>query len=158
MDAVEKKIIDLIDIHRDEIITFGRDILEHPELGFKEYRTADRFSQLLKKYGVEYEKGLAVTGVKGRIAGQASGASASTVALIGEMDAVKSPGHPFADPNTGAAHACGHNAQLAGVAGAAIALSAPEVRKHLGGDAVFLQFLPRNTVRLNLRIRLKSKV
>ena len=39
------------------------------------------------------------------------------VAVIGELDAVLSPGHPFADKATGAAHACGHNAQLASMLG-----------------------------------------
>lgn len=33
-----------------------------------------------------------------------------------------SPGHPFADKATGAAHACGHNAQLASMLGCAVGL------------------------------------
>lgn len=35
------------------------------------------------------------------------------------MDAVKCYGHPFADAVTGAAHACGHNAQITQMIGAA---------------------------------------
>ena len=44
--------------------------------------------------------------------------------MIGELDAVLSPGHPFADPATGAAHACGHNAQLAAMLGCGVGLRA----------------------------------
>ena len=31
---------------------------------------------------------------------------------MGELDALPVPTHPFADAATGAAHACGHHAQL----------------------------------------------
>ena len=134
MDTVEEKIVAAIEEHREEILAFARDILKHPELGYKEHRTAEQFSKLLQKHGIPHESGLAVTGVKGRIRGGAEKGPA--VALIGELDAVKCPGHPFADPVTGASHSCGHNAQLAGVAGAAIALSLPGVREHLAGDVI----------------------
>ena len=45
-----------------------------------------------------------------------------TFALLGELDGLVVAGHPIADPETGAAHACGHNAQMAGLLGAAMGL------------------------------------
>ena len=46
---------------------------------------------------------------------------------MGELDAVISPNHPLADLNTGAAHSCGHFAQIAAMVGVAYALRAVEV-------------------------------
>ncbi len=135
MDATEKKILDIIEAHKDEIIGIGRDIFEHAEMGFREYRTASKVKEHFEKYGVNYEDGLALTGVKGVLNPEAP---CPSVAVIGEMDALPIPSHPQANPETGAAHCCGHNAQIAGMLGALIALSDPEVRSSLGGRAVFM--------------------
>lgn len=40
MDVIEKKIIAMIEAHREEIIAFAEDIENHPEPGFQEFRTA----------------------------------------------------------------------------------------------------------------------
>jgi metal-dependent amidase/aminoacylase/carboxypeptidase family protein len=40
--------------------------------------------------------------------------------MLGELDALVVAGHPDGDPATGAAHACGHNAQVAALMGAAM--------------------------------------
>jgi metal-dependent amidase/aminoacylase/carboxypeptidase family protein len=46
-------------------------------------------------------------------------------------------GHPIAEPETGAAHACGHNAQMAGLPGAAMGLLEARAFEHLAGRVVF---------------------
>ncbi|PWM23827.1 MAG: amidohydrolase [Oscillospiraceae bacterium] len=135
MDRLEQKILDLIDQNREEIIAAGRDIWTHAEMGFKEFRTAGKFADFLKAKGLEVEEGLAVTGVKGYLKGK--GAPGTTVALIGEMDALPIPNHPDANPETGASHCCGHNAQVAGVIGSLFALTDPEIRDALDGNVVF---------------------
>ena len=43
----------------------------------------------------------------------------------------------MADPETGAAHACGHNAQVAGLLGAAMGLLDAKALDHLAGRVVF---------------------
>lgn len=134
MDQIEKRIIALIDQNREKIISFGRDIYTHAELGYKEFRTAAKFAEVLQELNLQTEEGLAITGVKGYLKG---GRQEVSLALIGELDALKIPSHPFANAETGAAHCCGHNAQLTGVVGAALALSDPEISAALGGEVIF---------------------
>lgn len=135
MDAIEKKIIGLIDQHHDEIIEFARDIYTHAELGYKEFRTSRKFVEFVRKLGLEVEEGLAVTGAKAYLNREKKGTV--SLALIGELDALRIPNHKYVNQETQAAHCCGHHAQLAGIVGAAIALSDPEVAGALGGQVVF---------------------
>ena len=130
MDAIEKKIISIIDSHTDELNALAEDIYLHAEQGYHEYRTAQLVTDFLKKLGLDPKTGLAVTGVKAPI-GNGMGPN---VALIGELDAVSCPTHPQAS-EAGYAHACGHYAQITCMLGAALALSDPEVSKSLNGTA-----------------------
>ncbi|WP_276851534.1 amidohydrolase [Enterocloster lavalensis] len=136
MDKIEQKIIDLIEKHRDDIIAIGRDIWKEPELGYKEERTAGKFNRYMEKFGIHTESHLAVTGVKGYLKG--AGAPGPTVALIGEMDALPMADSPYASAETGAAHCCGHNAQMAGLMGALYALSDAQVQEALDGNVAFM--------------------
>ena len=49
LDETEKRIVDLIEANRDEIIAFARDMYTHAELGYKEFKTAEKFTRLMKK-------------------------------------------------------------------------------------------------------------
>lgn len=131
MHTIEKLILEAIDAHATEIVAFADDILHHPELSDQEFRTAEKVAQALSALDLPVETGLSGTGVRARI-----GKGRPCVALIGELDALPCPGHPLADPVTGAAHACGHHAQLAAVYGAAIALAQPAVRAQLAGSVL----------------------
>ena len=135
MDATESRIIEQIDRHRDEIIAFARDIYTHAELGYKEFRTSQKAKEFLEKLGLKVEDGFAITGVKGYLNPEKKGNT--SLALIGEMDALRIPEHKYVNPETQAAHCCGHHAQLAGIIGAAIALTDPEIAKTLDGQVVF---------------------
>ncbi|MCI5801964.1 MAG: amidohydrolase [Oscillospiraceae bacterium] len=135
MDAIEKRILEIIDQRAEDIIAFGDDIWYHAELGFQEFRTAEKVAEALRGLGLDPKTGLAITGVKAYLKPKAEGEL--NVCLMGEMDALPIPNHPDANPETGAAHACGHNAQITGVIGAAMALTDPEVRAALGGNVTF---------------------
>ena len=50
-----------------------------------------------------------------------------TVAVMGELDSLKVLGHPHADPDTSAAHACGHHCQIGMMLGVATGLLADGV-------------------------------
>lgn len=134
MDAIEQKIVDIIDAHRAEILKFAEDIAAHPEPGFEEVRTAARVEEFLGRLGYEVHTRLACTGVRG----DQKKKRGPNVTIIGEMDAIGCRSHPHADAVTGAAHACGHHAQLAAMMGAAIALADGEVSSARAGSVSFL--------------------
>lgn len=136
MDRIEEKIVRLIEAHRDEIIWIGRDVYDHAEMGFKEYRTSELVKERLEELGIPCQTGLAITGVKGYLKPQVS--DDITVALIGELDGLPIDGHPHVNPETRASHCCGHNAQIAALLGAAMALRDPEIRDSLGGNVAFM--------------------
>jgi len=155
MDRLEEKICALIDEHRDEIIAFGRDIWEHAELGFMEVRTAASFRDKLLKLGLETQEKMAVTGVKSYLKG--SNARGLSVALMGELDALPIPTCKAAWEKTGAAHCCGHNAQLAGVLGAAYGLCDPEIQAALSGNIVFFGVPAEEYVQVELRDEMRKQ-
>jgi amidohydrolase len=124
-----------IDRHADEIIAIGEQIRRTPELGFKEFKTARIAEETLGKIGLSPKSGLAITGVRADLPGRAG--DGPTFAMLGELDALVVAGHPEADPATGAAHACGHNAQVAGLLGAAMGLVDANAAQHLAGRLVF---------------------
>ena len=103
-----------IDSRAGELIVFGEDILRHPELGFREARTCAKVTEAVAALGITEITHPAKTGVKAWLR-QADG---PRIAIIGELDAVISPQHPCAGER-GAAHACGHNAQIAALLGCA---------------------------------------
>ena len=119
---LKERIAAVVESHRDDIVEVGETIMRNPELGFKEFETAALVQRKFDELELDYRAGLARTGVKARID---TGRPGPTLALIGELDALTVAGHPQENPETHAAHACGHNAQIAGLMGAAAALSDP---------------------------------
>lgn len=155
MDKIEKKIIEIIDKNREQIIAFATDIYKHPELGYKEKRTSEKVLEILKENSEEVETNLAITGVKGYL--KKKNSEGIHVALIGELDAVVSPDNPWADKETGACHACGHHNQLAGIIGAAIALSNEEIKNSLDGNVVFFAVPAEEYGEIEFKLSLKEK-
>lgn len=145
-EQIKEKLLGVIDENREKIIAIGEKILKNPELGYKENKTAALVSEELEALGIKCDKGLAITGVKGRMAGKKSDI---TLAVMGELDAVSCPTNPDADKLTGAAHACGHNAQIAAMIGSAIGLSS--VKEYLGGDVCFFAVPAEEYVEIGYR-------
>src|SRR5437870_1091739 len=133
-DELKRAVCDAIDRHADTIIDLGETILRNPETGFNEVKTAALVAQRLSALWLEPRAGLALTGVKGRLAGRTPG---PRLAFIGELDSLRTSEHPLADPSTGAAHSCGHNAQIAGMLGAAIGLADAKAADQLAGEIIF---------------------
>lgn len=155
MDNVEEKIINIIDKNRGRIIDFARDILANPELGYKEIRTAEKVSEILRGLVEELETNLAITGVKGYL--KKKNSEDINVAIIGELDAIVVPNNQHANKKTGACHACGHHAQLAGLIGAAIALSDSEVRNSFKGNISFFAVPSEEYGEIEYKLSLKDK-
>ncbi len=135
-DELKQRVSETIERHADEIVGIGEAIRRHPELGFKERRTAALVEEKFRRIGLAPRTGLAITGVRADAAGGAG--AGPTFALMGELDALVVAGHPEADRSTGAVHACGHNAQIAGLVGAAIGLVEAGALEHLAGRVTFM--------------------
>ena len=150
MDQTEKLILEAIDQHRDEIIEFARDIYDHGELGYKEFNTAEKFIKKMKELGLRTETGLAITGTKAYLNEEKK--DTASLALLGELDALRIPEHAHANPETDAAHCCGHHAQMAGIFGAALALTVPRSRKNWMDRWCFLQHRRKSMVKLDSKM------
>jgi len=150
--ALKADVCAAIERNAGRIIASAEDLLRHPELGFREDRTANVVAHALSELGLSVQTGLAVTGVKADLA---CGGSGPSVAILGEMDALPVPGHPLADGQTGAAHACGHFAQVGMLLGAATALRQTDLSE-LAGRIVFMAVPAEENVDLEFRQTLRA--
>ena len=123
-----------------EITALRRAVHAEPELGLHTPRTRDKIRAALADLPIEWREGPSTTGLVGLLRGGRPGGR--RVLLRGDTDALPMPeetGLPFASTIAGAMHACGHDAHVAMLAGAARLLSAR--RERLEGD-VLLMFQP----------------
>lgn len=127
-----------------QVVAWRRDLHQHPELGFAETRTAGVVAEHLRSLGLEVSTEVGRTGVVGVLRG---GRPGRTVALRADMDALpvlEATGLPFASTATGTymgetvpvAHACGHDAHVAMLMGAAEVLAG--MKDQLAGTVVFI--------------------
>lgn len=102
------------------IVELRRAFHRHPELAFNELETAARIIKELEELDIPYEYGGKGSGVVGRLKGADS--NAPVLALRADMDALpgaENTGLPFASNYKDRMHACGHDAHMAMVLGAA---------------------------------------
>jgi len=108
---------------KNTIIETRRDLHKHPELSFKEFRTSKIVSEKLEKFGFEVQTNIGKTGVVGILKGKHKG---KTIAMRADMDALpiqEKSDVPYKSINDGIMHACGHDAHVAILLGAAEILS-----------------------------------
>lgn len=134
------------------VVTLRRAFHRHPELAFNEQETAAKIIAELKELGVPYEYGGQGGGVVGRLPG--TDPNAPVFALRADMDALpgaENTGLPFASAYNDRMHACGHDAHMAMVLGAARLLkSSPPP-----GDTLFV-FQPAEEKGGGARVILQS--
>lgn len=130
---------------------YAASVAREPEFGFREFKTAEKVKAQFEKLGIPYRSELALTGVKGELKGSAPG---PTIAILGELDAMGCPEHPLADPDTGAAHACGHHIQQAAMLAAAYGLARSGVMKELAGRVIFFAVPAEEYVQIAYRKKL----
>ena len=90
-----------------------RDFHSHPELGFREMRTAGIVAQELNALGLQTKTGIAETGVVAMLDSNQPG---PTLLLRFDMDALpmqEETGADYASQTPGVMHACGHDAHTA---------------------------------------------
>lgn len=153
-EALKKEICKAIDSRFDDIRKIGRELGRLAELGYKEQKTSLYIREQMSGLNLSYTKGLGITGIRASLKGKCSGYK---LAIIGELDAVKCDGHPDANQETGAAHACGHNAQLAMMLGAAMGLLDSGVMEYLDGEVVLMAVPAEEFVELEYRKKLKAQ-
>ncbi len=129
-EALKKRVCDVIDARADRLISLGRRLQACPELGYREHETARIVAEELSELQIPHRTGVAVTGVVGKLPGRGG----YHLAVLGELDALELPSHPKANPETGAAHACCHHAQLVTLLGTAAGLALSGVMEELDGD------------------------
>jgi amidohydrolase len=151
---LKKKICAAVDQAEDRLKQYAQSVLEEPELGYKEKKTAAKTAEFFRTLGLKPEEGLAITGVKAVLEGSRPG---PTIAIIGELDAIGCPEAPLANPETGAAHTCGHFLQLGAMMGAAVALTELFKQEKFCGRVVFFAVPAEEYVEIAYRTRLREE-
>lgn len=114
-----------------KVIEWRRDFHENPELGNREFKTAEKIAKHLKSLGMEVETGIAFTGVVGILKGKKPG---KVLALRADIDALpvkERADLPFKSEAKGefrgeevpVMHACGHDTHIAILMGVAEVLA-----------------------------------
>jgi amidohydrolase len=149
LEQLKQDVCEVIDCRRGEIIDIGETIRLNPETGFKETKTSALISQKFRDLHLPCREKLALTGCRADLD---SGVSGPSLALLGELDALILPTHP--DAVNGAVHACGHHAQIANLAGAAIGLTAAGAEKHISGKISFIAVPAEEFIEMDQRLEL----
>jgi len=143
-----------VEKHSQLILDAMDHIWKNPELGFKEWKTHAYLAEAFAKLGYE----LTPAGdIPGFYAEADTGRPGPTVAVFGELDGLVCWGHPDADPETGAVHACGHCCQTASLLGLAAALKEPGALDGLWGKIRLMAVPAEETVEQNFLQELKKK-
>ncbi len=122
--------------HFQYTVALRRDFHQHPELGFKENRTASIVARELTKMGLDVATGIGETGVVGSLQGEKSG---PVLLLRFDMDALpiqEETGSEYASIYPQVMHACGHDGHVA--IGLSVAKILSENRDQLQGQIKFV--------------------
>lgn len=120
---------------RAEVISLRRRVHRHPELGFREERTAALIRAQLRAFGVEH-RAMCGTGTVALVRGERPG---PTLLIRADMDALPVQEEnrvPYASRVPGLMHACGHDGHVAIALGAAKVLHS--LRHRLAGTVKFM--------------------
>lgn len=122
--------------YEEEMIAFRRDLHQHPELQWEEFRTTQKVADEMDKLGIPYRK----TEPTGLIAELVGGKPGKTVVLRADMDALPvqelNEGLAYKSLEDGKMHACGHDAHTAMLVTAAKALK--EIQADIKGTIRFI--------------------
>ena len=152
-EDLKRRADEIIDAKADDLISIAKTILSNPEPGFREVKTAKLVAEQFGSLGLQPRSGLAITGVRADASGSTPG---PTMAVLGELDSLIVGEHPHADPNTNAAHACGHHCQIAMMLGAASALTSSDILESLAGRIAFMAVPAEEYIEIEYRDGLRK--
>ena len=143
---------DLIKQHAEaifsETVTHYRHLHQYPELSFQEENTARYIVDFLEKEGISYRKNIGGYGILAWVKGISASLSDRsgngktrnrTIAFVADMDALpiqEENDISYKSLNDGVMHACGHDAQVASLMGAAKIVH--KLRNEFSGTALFV--------------------
>ncbi|MEE2709210.1 MAG: amidohydrolase [Gemmatimonadota bacterium] len=144
LSAQEERIKSLVEKHAAATIMLREHIHQNPELGNREFKTADLVARHLLNLGMEVRTGIAHTGVVGILN---SGKQGPVVAVRADMDALPvTEDTPFSFKSTvrttysgeevGVMHACGHDIHTSVQLGVASVLA--EMKDDIPGTILFI--------------------
>ena len=127
---------ELVQKYKEQIVGIRRELHQIPEPAYTEKKTSAAVADHLKQIGLEVRTEIARYGVVGLLD---TGRPGPTLMIRADMDALpveEQTGLLFSSTHAGAMHACGHDAHMAMVLGAALALSS--VKDTLKGNIKFI--------------------
>lgn len=148
---LQQQILAFFDSEKENLLNLGSWFWKNPESGYREKKTSTMAIKTLQRLGLTVQQGLAITGFRTIID---TGRPGPTVAVLGELDSLIIPSHPDADPETGAVHACGHNASLTALLGTAMALAKTDLIENLCGKIVLIGCPAEEGIEMEYRLDL----
>ncbi len=142
--AQKQKLESLINKSEARCISTRHQLHQYPELGNREFKTAELVSNRLKELGIEVTEGVGKTGVVGLLKGAKPG---PCIGLRADMDALPVTERvdlpymskvktTYNGQEVGVMHACGHDTHVAILLGVAEVLSA--IKSELKGSVKFV--------------------
>lgn len=150
-EELKQVVNEKIEARSEEIVAVAKQILQNPELGYKEFKTSALVKEVLDGLGLPLKEGLAITGIDGTLNARQPG---PTVVIMGELDSVMGWDSPLCDQSSGAAHLCGHHIQIASMLGTAIGLAATDFASHASGRVKFLAVPAEEFLEIEYRLGL----
>lgn len=143
-----------VEKYRQLIYDAEKFIWQHPETGYKEFVTSRYMEETFRSLGYDLVCAENLTGFYTRIE---TGRPGPEVLVMAEMDSIICPAHPESDPDTGAAHSCGHHAQCAAMVGIAAALKEPGMLDGLSGSIRLCLVPAEELLEIEYRSQLKKE-
>jgi amidohydrolase len=120
-----------------DLTRIRRNLHEHPEIGFQEWRTSALVADTLAQWGIEVHRNIGGTGVVGVIHGLTTG---RMIGLRADMDALpmqEANDLPYRSRTPDAFHGCGHDGHTTMLLGAAFYLA--QTRRFAGTVVLIFQ-------------------
>lgn len=149
-----KDLIAAVEKHRQLILDTERFIWQHPETGYKEWKTSAYMADAFRALG--YCPVMAED-IPGFYTVLDTGRPGPEILILAELDSIICPEHKDADPRTGAVHSCGHNAQCAALVGVAAALKEPGILDKLCGKVRLCAVPAEELLEIEYRSQLKQQ-
>ena len=149
-----KDIIAAVEKYQNLILDAERYIWQHPETGYKEFKTSAYMADVFERLGYDLVMAEGITGFYTVVD---TGRPGPEILILAELDSVICPEHKDADPVTGAVHSCGHNTQCAALIGIAAALKEPGVLDKFCGKIRLCAVPAEELLEIEFRNELKKE-